>query len=59
VAADFDCGDEPGAPPQDTTKGVVEAYQTDALSWGRTCGTKLKARGADASRYGLLGVKSK
>lgn len=52
--ADFDCGDEPEAPPQETVKARVESYQTDALAWGRGCKVILKARGADAVRYDLI-----
>lgn len=52
--ADFVCGDEPGKPDQKTTKGKVEAYVADLIGWGRTCSTKLNARGDDARRYDLV-----
>ena len=52
--ADFDCGDEPEAPPQVTTKARVEGDIADTRAWGRSCKTILKARGADAGRYGLV-----
>lgn len=55
-APDFDCGQEPAAPPQHTTKAGAEGYLTDSKSHERTCQTMLKARGADAARYGLLGT---
>jgi hypothetical protein len=57
TADDFECGEEPSVPPQDTTKAVAEGYQTDTLAWGRGCQTKLKARGADARRYDLIPSK--
>lgn len=53
-ASDFDCGTEPGAPPQDTQKAVAESYTADALTWGRCGNIKLHARGADAGRYGYV-----
>jgi len=59
TAADFDCGAEPVAPPQETTKKRAENYQVDTLKWGRTCKTILQSRGADADRYGLLGAEKK
>lgn len=54
IADDFTCGREPAPPPQQTTKGVAEGYQTDTLVHGRECENKLHARGADAARYGLI-----
>ena len=54
TGADFECGDEPKAPPQVTTKARVEGYQADTLATLRSCKTTLKARGADAGRYGLV-----
>lgn len=54
TAVDFRCEGEPQVPPQDTTKGVVEAFQADTLAALRGCKTKLSARGADAERYGLV-----
>jgi hypothetical protein len=49
------CGPEPTPPAQETTKGRAEAYQVDTLAWGRTCAERLRARGADAVRYDLIG----
>jgi hypothetical protein len=54
VAADFDCGKEPEAPPQDTTKEVVEVYIVDTLAYARVCKSTLAARYADAARYNLI-----
>ena len=54
AAADFDCGQEPAAPPQSTTKAVAEAYTVDLHAWGLGCAVKLAARGADAARYSLV-----
>lgn len=59
TSSDFDCGDEPAAPPQMTTKARAEVFQLDTTAWGRSCQTMLKARGADAARYGLVEAKAK
>lgn len=52
---DFTCPDEPEVPPQETTKGRAEGYQAGTLAALRSCKSILKARGADAGRYGLIG----
>lgn len=55
TAADFDCGAEPDAPPQTTTRARAEGYTIEVLSWGRRCSAQLRARGDDAARYDLIG----
>jgi hypothetical protein len=42
-----------------TTKARAEVFQLDTTAWGRSCQTMLKARGADAARYGLVEAKAK